>query len=143
SRLAALLALLRRFLLRLGFGFLGHFLRLFRRLLGLLGGFLWGRLLGSSFRRGPFLGFFAGLFFHNQQLFLFFHAFRPSAQFFIVFQPGQLFVVVKLIFLEIHALLPMGNLLTLCSWHAAPVGRGLQLRPCDLLSHSNVLVKHS
>src|SRR5262249_408236 len=63
------------------------------------------------------------LFFHDQQLF-FFDYFRLPAQLLVVLQPGQLLVVLKRLFLEIHALLPMGNFLTRCSWHAAPAGGG-------------------
>src|SRR5579859_864426 len=123
-----LLGLLRRLLLRLGLRLLGRFLLgLFGGLLGLLlRGLFWNSFLPGGLRRGLRRGFIplvGGLFLHDQQLFLFFdNAPRLSAEFLVVIQPGQLFVVFELIFLEFHALLPMGIFLTRCSWHAAPVG---------------------
>src|SRR5208337_4009597 len=135
ERLAA--AFLARFLgglLGLRFGLLGFFRSFLGRLLGrLLRRFL-GRNLGCGLCRGLFPGFFRG--------FIFYHALGIATQLVVLFQPGQLIIFFKMVLLEIHAFLPWGHFLTRCSWHAAPAGDE-SLRPCDLLSHSNVDVKSS
>ena len=63
----------------------------------------------------------------------------------LVLQPGQLIVIFEIVFLEIHSVLPWGNL-----WVRAKNGHysgqsSLECRPAlaPLLSHSPEVVKHS